>query len=133
QPAECAWDCDNGFARMGDACVSAQMVDCKDVAPENATSIVVQVPVTYDEDAGWSEPAECEWACDAGFGEVDGACLDSQVVDCADVAPDNATSEIVQVTITYTAEGGWSEPAECAWACDADFDRVGDACLDTQQ
>jgi hypothetical protein len=36
----------------------------------------------WDDTDGWSEPGACEWSCDTGFGEVDGACLDQILVEC---------------------------------------------------
>ncbi len=131
-PADCAWTCDSGYAPADGQCVSGQLVDCKDVAPDNATSVVVQVAITYDEATGWSEPADCEWTCDTDFGQVGDACVDTQEVDCADVAPDNATSVVTTVTITYSSDGGWTEPEACAWSCDADFAEVDGACLNSQ-
>ena len=49
-----------------------------------------------------------------------------------DSAPANATSTIAQVEITYTAAGGWTTPAECAWGCNYDYDLVNGLCIDAQ-
>ena len=45
------------------------------------------------------------------------------------MAPANASSTVVDVTIHYTTAGGWEEPAECAWACNDDYDLFADGCI----
>jgi hypothetical protein len=46
-------------------------------------------------------------------------CVNSQIVDCASNPdkPENSQDISSSVTITYTDENGWSEPAYCQWEC----------------
>jgi len=62
-------ECNTGFTLNEDACVDSLMVPCSDVAPENATSTVVDVEITWNDFTGWTPPAECAWTCDAGYAE----------------------------------------------------------------
>lgn len=50
-----------------------------------------------------------------------GICLTSKQVNCKDAAPEHASNTSAQVTITWTAENGWTEAANCAWDCDNGF------------
>jgi hypothetical protein len=90
------------------------------------------VLITFTSAGGWSLPANCDWDCDAGYDRIDDACLNSRIVPCQDVAPENATSSQAPVLILFIEELGWSTPESCAWACNTDFALVGDACLDQQ-
>ena len=84
---------------------------------------------------------ECsdEVACpNDGICGTDGKCLTSQSVDCADLAtseiPANAAQVEAKVTITWTAEDGWSPIAKCAWKCGENYGPNADAtgCLRTK-
>jgi len=79
------------------------------------------------------ENGECE--CDEGYTLHDTLCVDSLMVPCADVAPENATSTVVDVEITWNADTGWTPPAECAWECDPGYaeNRDGTGCLATPE
>jgi hypothetical protein len=128
QVPACAWSCDEGYVRDEQRCIDRRMVPCVDVAPMNATSIVVDVEVQWD-GASWGEPAVCAWRCDAGYGQVEQACLDTLQVPCRNVAPSRATSIIEDVEVTWTGSG-WSEPRSCEWVCQAGTHRNLDRCID---
>ena len=127
EPAACDWTCNEGFGEFEGACEESIVVECVDEAPENATAEVVEVSVDWaGED--WEDAPACNWSCDAGYGEVEGECLESMMVQCADVAPDGATSEIIDVEVEWTGDG-FSDPAECEWSCDEGNHAEGDGCV----
>ena len=64
---------------------------------------------------------------------ADGVCATEQSVACRDSAPDNARSEAAPVTIRWSAEGGWAEPADCPWACLPDFAQEQGRCIDSKR
>ena len=113
----------------GGECISSKTVPCKDVAPDNATSIEVNVTVTYTTGDGWDEAADCDWICAADYHtEDDATCIsNSRTVPCEDVAPENGMSTVVDVTVTYTDQAGWTDASDCAWVCNADFHTEDDA------
>ncbi|MDD5309983.1 MAG: hypothetical protein PHU25_21915, partial [Deltaproteobacteria bacterium] len=129
EPATCAWHCDQDVVLENGTCIGRKLVPCRDVAPANATSNVVLVEITYSDADGWSLPATCEWACNTDFVWESDACIHEKQVPCRDVTPANATSTITSVTVTYTTAGGWSEPAECQWACNAGYVPENGACI----
>ncbi len=125
EPADCAWSCNDTFHTEDNAtCIAnSKKVDCKKVAPANATDTVVKVDVTWD-GIKWTDPAECAWSCNDTFHTEDAAtCVaDNKQVDCADKAPTNADADIKKVEITWNkSEKKWNDPAECDWNCKADF------------
>lgn len=134
EPEECAWECDADFDLMADACINERSVDCADIAaPGNAHQVEGAVTITFTDADGWTEPAKCEWACDANFDLVAGDCIDEQAVPCADIVPPSKAQQIEAiVTITYTDANGWTIPMDCAWECDADHDLVDEDCIDLQ-
>ena len=123
-PPNCA-ACDEDYAPYRDDCINEQLVPCINVdPPKNAFSIDSEVLVTYRSDDGWETPAECEWECETGFDEVDGSCTNEKRVHCDENdLPRNARLVSEEVTITYTADGGWTPP-ECKWVCEAGFAQV---------
>jgi hypothetical protein len=57
-------------------------------------------------------------------------------VDCVDSAPDNATSEITEVTVNWKVEEGkWEEPIDCTWTCNTDYLKIedGTGCIHKDQ
>ncbi|MFU8805561.1 MAG: hypothetical protein ACNA8W_17240, partial [Bradymonadaceae bacterium] len=123
EPMACDWRCDSGYEQIGDGCVNTQTTDCRDEAPTNATSTPEEVEITFV-DGAWTEPAPCAWSCDGGYGLVDGECLNTKYVTCADEAPANATSAEEDVQIAFM-DGVWTEPVPCDWACDEAFGAAG--------
>ncbi len=125
--AECS--CDFSYHDDNGACVSdTQTVSCIDNAPANATSTIANVEITWDGGV-WSDPADCAWSCNADYHEDNGSCVsNTQTVSCNDAAPANATSTIANVVITWDGSV-WSEPADCAWACDADYHEDNGSCV----
>lgn len=129
--------CAEGYSLDGTECVKdpddSKWEDCKDVAPDNATSTVEQVLVTYDEGTGeWSEPAACEWECDEDFDEDAGECVDTRTVACDSSAalPPNGEYDTTQdVEITYTSAEGWTAPAACPWTCTGAFVKFENQCV----
>lgn len=59
-------DCASGLC-VDHVCQVTSVVPCADVAPPHATSMVVDVVISYAPDTGWSEPAACAWVCDVGY------------------------------------------------------------------
>ena len=74
------------------------------------------------------EVGEC--LCDAPYILEEGACINEKSVDCLDVAPANAESEVITVTITYDATSGWDEPAPCDWTCLEGYVQDATACIE---
>ncbi|HSW60083.1 MAG TPA: hypothetical protein VLJ60_04755, partial [bacterium] len=108
------------------ACVSnTKNVDCTDNAPENATSTIVPVEVTWNGTI-WSTPVDCVWDCDVTFHTEDNTtCVsDTQQVICDSdgvTAPVNGhVVDDAYVTVTWGG-ANWSAPAKCAWACNATY------------
>ncbi len=66
-------------------------------------------------DAGW-DGGNCD-ACAVDYTLENGACIDEKLVACNDDAPENATTTIADVTITFTTAGGWTTPADCVFSC----------------
>ncbi len=134
EPANCGWECDGNYDLVDGNCIDEQFVACAAIVPpDNAHQVVAAVAISYTDANGWTEPAPCDWECDAEFDLDAESCINEQTVDCADVAPpDNAHQLEGTVTISYTDAGGWTEPANCAWECDVDFDLLADACIDEQ-
>ncbi len=142
-------------------CLNSKEVSCwAAAAPAYATIIESRVTITWTAADGWSTPENCRWECDEGFeltddGKacettvvtecteaneatacpgsecVDGKCLTSKKQSCRDEAPANAQSQVAQVTVVWTAAGGWSAPAVCDWACNEGFEKSSDgkACV----
>ncbi|MFU8803867.1 MAG: hypothetical protein ACNA8W_08680 [Bradymonadaceae bacterium] len=103
--------CDAGYDDVDGACVAVETMNCTDVAPDNATSTVVEV----------TEPTDCGWICDTGYIEENGECFaDEETIFCTDEAPDNATSTVVAV----------DEPAVCAWTCNTGYVEENGACVE---
>jgi hypothetical protein len=118
-PTDCAWECNADFDLIADACLNEQSVDCLDVfVPAKAHQVEIQVPTYYTDDDGWTLPEFCTWECDADHDLVEGSCIELQELDCADIVPpDHAQQVEAKVLIHFTDDGGWTEPAECAWEC----------------
>ena len=133
-PAKCGWECDANFDLVDGACIAEQFVACTAIVPPaNAHQVVAAVSIFFTDAGGWTEPAPCDWECDGDFDLDAESCINEQIVDCADIAaPVNAHQLDGTVTISYTDAGGWTEPAECAWECDTDFDLLADTCIDEQ-
>ncbi len=66
--------CDTGFDLVGERCQNTQTVPCVDDAPPNASSLSALVEITFSEGV-WSDPAPCDWECDAGFEQQLDQCI----------------------------------------------------------
>jgi hypothetical protein len=75
--AEC--QCDVGFDTDQESCINEKTVDCVDAAPQNGTSIVELVTITFDEETSWSQPANCDWDCLDGYVQDATACVEIAV------------------------------------------------------
>jgi hypothetical protein len=130
-PADCAFACNTDYDLIGGACVNSRLVDCADITPPaNAHQVESQVTITYTTASGWTDPANCAWACNTDYDLFGGACINSRLVACAPITPPaNASQVDGQVTITYTTASGWTDPADCGWACNEGFHREDDACV----
>lgn len=102
EAAECRWTCDENYHREDDRCeFNSKTVSCRDIAPENATSLSEDVTVLWV-DNRWETQKNCDWSCDSGFtkefdaycvaqpiaGALNGICLDggtcNGALDCRD-------------------------------------------------
>jgi len=130
-PVECAA---NSVMVEGE-CISEQTVPCTEITPpEDGQQIDSEETITYTDADGWSMPAECQWECLPDFELLEDACINEQVVPCAEASPPENGHQIDgEVTITYSDDDGWSEPEECAWECDADFDLFEESCINEQE
>ncbi|HPS30657.1 MAG TPA: MopE-related protein, partial [bacterium] len=131
-----ACQCDSNYTNDGVIlqCINSKQVNCADNAPANATSNIVPVTVTYTTAGGWTSPSNCEWNCNNNYILENGSCINTKQVNCADNAPANATSNIVQVTVTYTTSGGWTTPSTCAWNCNTNYiSENGLTCIHSKQ
>ncbi len=74
----------------------------------------------------------CRYACDTNYIYEEGACIHSKQVNCTLPVDTNykVIDDETMVTITYTSGIGWSDPDECPWVCDTNYDRDGEACID---
>lgn len=126
----CDWVCDSDYFELGGACVNQRQVPCDDVAPQHATSTVLQVTVGYTTAGGFAAPALCSWSCDTDYFDTGDDCINEDTALCTDNPPSDATSIFADVPITYTTAGGWSTPADCAWECNPGFRQVGVTCVD---
>lgn len=129
-PSICSWTCASGFINEDDQCINNKMVDCIDSPPANAqTAAVVQVPITYTENEGWSAPEACPFECLANYvTEDEETCINSKDVPCNDNPPQNAVSVAGLVTISYTDDTGWSKVPNCIWNCITGFHQVDQSC-----
>ncbi|MED5465243.1 MAG: hypothetical protein VX699_11355 [Myxococcota bacterium] len=128
-PAPCLWECAPGYLREEQRCINSRESSCNNVAPENANSIPRVVTITYLGDGQWSSPADCLWECAPDYFQSEQRCINTQQINCQDVAPENATSTPRTVSITYS-NGEWSPPEACAWTCDNTSDCViNNACI----
>jgi len=125
----CNFSCNSGYTNENEACIqTTKMVPCIDQSPELAQSEVINVEIKY-ENGEWSQPEFCEWSCLEGLELVYGECINERETACIDSAPENATSVIENVTITYSSENGWSDPADCGWSCNVDYDISDGECI----
>jgi hypothetical protein len=64
---ETCGDCAPDFTVEGEACVDRKLVPCVEAPPPHAHTMQVDdVEISFSDADGWSEPAICPWACDAG-------------------------------------------------------------------
>jgi len=126
--------CDTSYHANGELCESnTKMVDCDDAAPQNATSVIEQVEITWN-NGEWSQPSRCGWECNTDYAvEAGTSCINKKMTTCKDVAPEDATSVVAEVEISYTTADGWAEPANCAWNCDETFHLNGEVCESNSQ
>ena len=133
-PTLCPWTCDVDYYQAGNTCINTRAADCIDNHPENSSVTLAAVTQTFTDALGWSAIPECNWICNPNHTLENGECLTTKEVDCAAPLsiPQNSSAQLAPVTISYTdATGAWSEPAECAWACNTDYDQSGDTCINT--
>ena len=76
---------------------------------------------------------KCDPVCTENQICLDGVCEDtSKEVDCTDVAPDNATSVAVKVTVNYDVnKKEWEAPVDCEWECNDEYKKnsYGTGCI----
>ncbi|MBN2695235.1 putative Ig domain-containing protein [bacterium] len=71
--------CNENFHQEGESCVSnSKTVNCQDVAPENAVSIITTVTINWTEVNGWSDPSVCEWKCNSGYLQEGDICVEDE-------------------------------------------------------
>ena len=134
EPGTCAFECDADFTLIDGSCINQQKVPCAQTAvPANGQQVEAPVAIAYTDAGGWTAPDECEWECNPDYADIEGECINQQTVPCLGIVPpDNAHEVEGEVVITYSSDGGWSLAEKCAWECDADYELVGEACLDEQ-
>ena len=127
--------------------------ECECYNENGATATVGENEVPcwqYDGPGGAEEcPAEVEAAGKCGEGAPDEDIVDEDVVDeenpdadgisskmvpCDQTgvtAPANAAIVVADVEVTWTGEG-WTAPAKCVWACNTDYDKEGETCINSK-
>ena len=132
------WECMTDYAEENGACINSKMADClpNPDKPLRSVDVVEQVEITYTEEDGWSDPAKCIiWECAYNYVFEDGACINSQMVDCVvnPNKPENSVDVIEQVKITYTDDGGWTTADICEnWECDTDYTEEEGECINSK-
>ncbi|MBU1239019.1 hypothetical protein KKF84_00610 [Myxococcota bacterium] len=97
-----------------------------DTGNNNNANLCAEVTCTQN---AHCEAATGTCACDTGYDLDAELCVDEKAVECLDEAPLNALSEIVDVTITFDSETGWSTPTPCAWDCLVGYSQEEGACV----
>ena len=148
-PSSCSWNCESDFHKEVNECLSnTKTIACNENTPANAVTVSGDVEITYS-NGTWSNPADCDFNCNAGYHqeenlcvedvlvcgdtehEEDGECVNNtKMLDCNDNTPLNATKVNAQVEVTYTQENGWSVPANCSWNCNTDYHEESGACVE---
>jgi len=129
--AEAVCTCKADFTGDGETCdpnPDCASLGCADIAQcvEVDDSFTCQCPEGFDDDG--VGPDGCT-TCATDHALVDDYCIDARLVNCTDDSPPNSTPNVTSVTITYSDESGWSEPANCSWQCDAGYDRQSGQCV----
>ncbi len=102
-PEDCSWSCNQGYHKDGNICVedglncpaneheednqcvsNTKTIPCRDVTPENATTVNADVEVTYSEDTGWELPDDCAWNCNTGYHKENDLCVEDGTIACDD-------------------------------------------------
>ncbi len=137
-PIDCEWSCNEGTHEGNNLCIlNLQKIDCSvDNIPENAIAEVVEVDITWNNDTNsWSIPADCEWSCVTNYHKENNGCfVNTKSVNCKDVAPDNAISTTIEVSINWNSEtNSWEDPIDCQWVCKQNYTREDNQCITTSQ
>ncbi|MBN2695686.1 pre-peptidase C-terminal domain-containing protein, partial [bacterium] len=124
--------CDTNFHKdETEACVSnSKMVNCIDVAPEHATSTLIEVEIIWN-GTEWSTAPNCAWECNQNYHNQDGSCVfNTQTVDCRDLTtvPSNAHQVESQVEVNWNGTQ-WETPAYCEWECNANYILDNGVCI----
>ena len=127
--------CDDSFHTEDEniSCVSnTKKTNCKDVAPIDASSDIIEVEITWNEENNsWNDAIDCKWYCNDNF-HLDVTCKSNiKEEDCISIIPpDNAHQVIKKVDVTWNEENNsWNETPECEWACNTNFEKSGDKCI----
>ncbi len=129
--------CNENFHFEDELCIpNTKTVSCLDNAPNNATSNIIDVEIYWNTETNtWSEAPNCEWSCKQDFhGDVDenenDICVsNTKVVPCSqEYTPEFAEAEIIDVTIYWSEDDGWSEVEWCSWNCFEGFERAEGMC-----
>ena len=69
--------------------------------------------------------------CIDGFHPEDGECFKNKKdINCKDIAPNNAKSDIKKEEITWDIEKeSWNEPSNCEWSCNDNYKKEGERCV----
>jgi hypothetical protein len=122
------------------ACVSnTKNVPCDQtdvVVPANATIVVADVEVTWNETA-WTAPAKCVWACNATYHTEDNETCESNTknVSCDQTGvtiPENGEIVVADVEVTWNGTD-WNAPAKCIWQCKTGYEQNGETCINEKQ
>lgn len=120
----CDWACNaDYFETEGGRCINTRTENCdaSGTLPEHASFLEIPVTLTYTTAGGWPSVPACEWVCSGDRARDGGACVSEKYVSCARSGIANAVDDVVDVLVTYTAAGGWTQPAACTWACKTDY------------
>jgi len=136
----CKWECDTDYLLNEEktGCYNGRKVPCTGIpanaqgSGDNADGYMTQ---TYSQTQGWiPDPASCTWSCvtDYALNDTSNGCINSKMVQCASENIPNSTDYPQAVAITYTTAGGWTAPAKCEWACNLDYEKNGNTCINSK-
>ena len=121
-PEDCTWGCNDGYHKDGNTCIedglncsdneheennqcvsNTKTVPCHDVTPINATTVNVDVEVTYTDGSGWELPDDCAWNCNAGYHQDENTCIENGTIACDDEFESNNSSDTASLIVDADA------------------------------
>ena len=137
---ECGFTCAEDYHWNWSSCVSnSGTVQCSTwTVPENATSTIENVPVTWN-GTWWWDPEACVWSCNTTYHKVWETCVSNNdlVVNC-----DSTTRPVNTVVTVSSFVQAWDginfvpetkewtyNWLECWFVCDTNYTRNGSSCV----